>query len=334
MKYRELAKTDLTLSEIGFGVWSVSTSWWGAVSEDDAVALMHKSLDLGINFFDTGDAYGEGYGEEVVSKALSSHRHEVVIGTKFGYDLEAPREPGKHQERPQRWDPGFARKACEASLRRLGTDYIDLYQLHNPRLAAFERDDLFDELGALVTEGKVRYVGAAIGPDLGWLEEGELAIKERRVPAQIIYNVLEQDPALEFIEWATEEKVGLLSRVPHASGLLDGTFTRDTKFEAGDHRSFRKKEWLEKSLKKVEALDFLFRNGDGTVGQVALKFALMPPIIASVLLTVTTPEQLEEFAAAVDLEELPEEDLARARALHDENFGLGEKEPLKSSVAG
>ncbi len=334
MKYRELGGTDLTLSEIGFGVWSVATTWWGGVDEDDAVALMRQAFELGITVFDTGDTYGDGYGEEIVPKAFAEHRHEIVIGTKFGYDLEAPRPEGRHRERAQKWEPEFVRSACESSLRRLKTDYIDFYQLHNPRLSALERDDLFVELDALVSDGKVRYYGTAIGPDIGWREEGELAIKERHLPSQIIYNVLEQEPALDFIEWAGEEKVGLLSRVPHASGLLDGTYTKDTKFDPDDHRSFRKQEWLDQSLRKTDQLEFFFRDKGGTIGQVALKFVLTPPEIASVLLTVTTPERLVEFAAAPDLSELPEDELARVGELFADNFGLGEREALKSSVAG
>lgn len=332
MKYRVLAGTDLELSEVGFGIWSVSTGWWGRVPEDEGIGLMRRAYDLGINFFDTGNAYGAGYGEEILAKAFRGNRHDIVIGTKFGYDMEAPRGPGQHQERPQKWDPEFVRAQCEASLRRLGTDYIDFYQLHNPRLTALERDDLFAELDALAGEGKIRYYGAAIGPDIGWREEGECAIKERRIPSQIIYNILEQEPALDFIKWGAEEQVGLLSRVPHASGLLDGAYTKDTKFDPSDHRSFRKREWLQKSLKKLDQLDFLFADKDGAIGQIALKFVLAPPILASVLLTVTTRERLEEFAAAVDLEELPEHELRKVAELYADNFGMGEKEPLRSSV--
>ena len=112
MKYRTLADTNLEVSEVGFGVWSVSTGWWGKVDEDDAVALLQHAVDLGINFFDTGNAYGAGYGEEIVPKALAKQRHDIVIGTKFGYDLDAPRAPGQHRERPQKWDPDFIRAEC------------------------------------------------------------------------------------------------------------------------------------------------------------------------------------------------------------------------------
>ena len=333
MKYRELAGTDLNVSEIGFGVWSVSTNWWGEIPEEDGISLMRHALDLGVNFFDTGDAYGAGYGEEILGKAFDGVRDDIIIGTKFGYALEAPREAGTHKERPQKWDPEFVKKACESSLRRLGTDRIDFYQLHNPRLTALESDDTFAALEDLRDDGKVRFVGAAIGPDIGWTEEGLYAIKHRRAPAQIIYNVLEQDPAVAFINEAETEGVGLLSRVPHASGLLDGKYNRETKFDANDHRSFRKQQWLDKSMTKVEQLDFLYDDKSGTMAQTSIKFVLSPQIIASVLVTATEKSQLEEFCGAVDMPDLPVDDLERLTTLYADNFGVGEKDRIKSSVA-
>lgn len=333
MKYRVLEGTDLELSEIGFGVWAVSTSWWGAISEEDGISLMRHGLDLGINFFDTGDAYGAGYGEQILGKAFHGNRDDIVIGTKFGYDLEASRQPGQHRERPQKWDPGFVKQACEASLRRLDTDRIDLYQLHNPRLSALEWDDTFAALDELREEGKIRHVGAAIGPDIGWTEEGICAIKNRRAHSQIIYNILEQDPARAFIDLAESEGVGLLSRVPHASGLLDGKYTRDTRFDGNDHRSFRKQEWLDRSMTKVEQLEFLFGGKNATMAQISIKFVLHPESIASVLVTATEKAQLDEFCAAVTMPNLPANQLARLDALYADNFGLGEKDKIKSSVA-
>ncbi len=337
MKYRRLASTDLVLSEVGFGVWSVSTNWWGKVSEDDGTALLRRALDLGITFFDTADTYGDGYGEEVLAKALGASRDEVVIGTKFGYDLEATRQPGQHQERPQRWEPDFVSRACEASLRRLRTDRIDLYQLHNARLSAIERDDTFATLDELCAQGKVRHYGVAIGPDIGWREEGLYTLLQRRAPAQVIYSVLEQDPANDFIRAAEEAQVGLLTRVPHASGMLDGTYTKDTvvdrsPFEKGDHRAFRKLKWMTDSIHKLEQIDFLFQDKRATVGQVAIKFCLAPQIVASVLPTMTNMAQLEEYAKVPDVPELSTDELEKLAQLYAANFGLADREPLKSSV--
>ena len=295
---------------------------------------MQRAFELGVTFFDTADTYGAGYGEEVVRDALAAHRHEIVIGTKFGYDLDAPREG--HKERPQKWDPEFIEEACERSLKRLGTDYIDFYQAHNARLTAIERDELFDTLDNLVKAGKVRHYGVAVGPDIGWVEEGEYTLQERKIPAQIIYNIFEQEPGRRFIEVSTDEAVGVVSRVPHASGLLDGTYTRDTpiEFDPDDHRTYRKKEWLEKGLNKLDEIQFLLGDRDGTIGQVAIQFVLKPEIVASVLPTMTTTDQLEEFAAAADLGDLHDEEQARLSELYDDNFGQGPHDPIKSSVTG
>ena len=163
MKYRKLGKTDLDLSEVGFGVWTVSTGWWGKLEERDSIALLSRAFDLGINFFDTADTYAEGYGEEILVKALGGHRRDMVIGTKFGYDFYSNETRTGHSERPQDFSPKFVRYACEQSLRRLNTDYIDLYQIHNPRMSAIESDDLFETLENLVKEGKSATTARPLG---------------------------------------------------------------------------------------------------------------------------------------------------------------------------
>lgn len=335
MKYRNLAGTDLTLSEVGFGVWSVSTNWWGEVSEADGIAVIRAAFDRGITFFDTADTYGVGYGEEIVAKALGDRREQVVIGTKFGYDLDAPRL-GHHKERPQNWDPDFVKAACDKSLARLDTTYIDLYQLHNSRLTAIQRDDTVAALEDLQQAGKIRHWGVAVGPDIGWIDEGIYTVSERKVPAQIIYSILEQEPAQKFITAATEANVGVFSRVPHASGMLDGSYTKDTEldsmpFDAEDHRSYRKMQWITQSIEKLKQIDFLISGKQATVGQIAIKFCLAPPIMASCVPTITTMGQLDEYVVAPDIDELPTDELDRAKVLYADNFGAGEKDPMKSS---
>lgn len=321
MKYRQLGKTDLTISEVGFGVWTVATNWWGKIEEPQGIGLLRRAFDLGVNFFDTGDTYGEGYGEQILAKALNKQRHEIVIGTKFGYDFYTHIIREGHKERPQKWTPGFVRYACEQSLRRLDTDYIDLYQLHNPKMDAIENDELFDTLDELVKEGKILNYGFAIGPDIGWEEEGAAAMEYRDAQEmQIIYSILEQQPARAWFPAAKEGGVGLITRVPHASGMLDGTYTKDTVFDASDHRSHRRQEWLSASLAKIAHLDFLTENLDATIGQIAVKFALSGDMVASVLPNITNAPQLEEFAAASDTEDIPQEFVDRVLELYDENF--------------
>lgn len=187
MRYRKLKSTDLVLSEVGFGVWSVATNWWGVTDRDLGVRLLREARDLGITFFDTAPAYGDGYGETILADAFApSELNELVIGTKFGYDLDAPRTG--HRERPHDWSPSAVAASCEASLKRLNVDCIDLYQMHNPRLDAIRRDDTFEQLEALKQAGKIQSYAVAVGPDLGWQDEGVAAVSERKIPAQIIYS--------------------------------------------------------------------------------------------------------------------------------------------------
>lgn len=323
MKYKKLGRTDLEVSEVGFGVWTVSTGWWGHIEEPGAVRIMERALDLGINFYDTADTYGLGYGEEVLPLAFKKRRPEIIIGTKFGYDFYTHRERDGHAERPQKWDREFIKYACEQSLTRLQTDYIDLYQMHNPKMDALENDELFETLDELVKEGKIRHYAAAIGPDIGWFEEGEVAMRERNLDAvQIIYSVMEQQPARQFFPIAEECGTGLLSRVPHASGLLDGTFTKDTVFAPDDHRAHRKQAWLETGIKKLNAIAFLQEAMSSTAAQTAIKFVLTGLNVASVLPNILNMEQLEEFAAAPETEDIPSDLLARLHDTFDDGFGM------------
>jgi aryl-alcohol dehydrogenase-like predicted oxidoreductase len=323
LKYQKLGRTGLEVSEVGFGVWTVSTGWWGKIEEPDAIRLMERALDLGINFFDTADTYGLGYGEEILPMAFKKRRSDIIIGTKFGYDFYTNREREGHTERPQKWDREFIKYACEQSLTRLQTDYIDLYQLHNPKMNALESDELFETLDELVKEGKIRHYAAAIGPDIGWFEEGEVSMRERNLDAiQIIYSVMEQQPARKFFPIAEECGTGLLSRVPHASGLLDGTFTKDTVFAPDDHRAHRKQAWLETGIKKLNAVSYLEEAMSSTPGQTAIKFVLSGPNVASVLPNILNMEQLEEFAAAPETDDIPQDVLERLHATFDEDFGL------------
>ena len=323
MKYRRHGTTDLQVSEVGFGVWTVATNWWGKIDQDDAVDLLLKAFDLGITLFDTADTYGEGYGEEILAKALGKQRNDIVIATKFGYDFYANVIREGHKERPQNFSPEFIRYACEQSLRRLNTDYIDLYQLHNPRIDTIEKDEIFNLLDVLVEEGKIRHYGVALGPDIGWFEEGEASMRERKARSiEIIYSIMEQDPARRFFPIAEEEQTGLLTRVPHASGLLDGTYTKDTVFDPSDHRSHRRQEWLTRGLKKLEHLDFLTDGMDSTIGQTAIKFVLAGPRVDSVLPNITNLPQLQEFAAAPETDDIPVEFLDRLFQLYDEDFYL------------
>ncbi len=324
MKYRRLGSTEIVASEVGFGVWTVSTGWWGEIDEAKALRMLRLAADLGINFFDTADTYGNGYGEEVLAKAVSGIRHQVVIATKFGYDFYNYGDQRRGQrELPQNFDPHFVRFALEQSLRRLGTDYIDFYQLHNARMDAIARDDLFALLEDMVSQGKIRAYGVALGPAIGWKEEGLAAMTTRRIAGlQIIYNILEQEPGRSFFPVAAQRRVGLLVRVPHSSGLLEGKYTLETTFPPSDHRSHRPREWLVTGLKKLEELAFLTEGRDMTIGQAAIKFILSQPTVTTVLPNIYDEDQLREFAEAPDKADLTDEDLVRIEDLYSHDFYL------------
>src|SRR5438105_1807700 len=163
MRYRKFGSSDLDVSEVGFGVWTLASDWWGEVADKEG--MLHAALDAGINFIDTAPVYGtDGVGELLLADLLKSHRDEIVLTTKCGYDIDAPRQHPGQSERPQDWAPDSIRRQLEESLRRLGTDYIDLYQLHNARIDPILDDALWDELEKFRTEGKVRTLGVALGP--------------------------------------------------------------------------------------------------------------------------------------------------------------------------
>ena len=323
MRYRKLGDTDVSVSEVGFGLWTISTGWWGDVDEARSVRLLRLAHEKGINYFDTADTYGSGLGETLLRDAFGHMRDEVVISTKIGYDFYNNTARRGQQERPQDWSEDFIRFAFEQSLKRLGTDYIDFLQLHNTKMDAVEDDALFELMEEFEREGKVRAYGVALGPKIGWLEEGVKAMRERSIDGlQMIYNLLEQDPGRRLIEAARETDTSLVVRVPHSSGMLEGNYTEETTFAQNDHRRHRPKEWLLEGLKKVEQLGFLTGSGERTLGQAALKFILASPEISSTLPNIYDEEQLEEFAAAPDTPDLTEEELARVEELYENNFGL------------
>ena len=329
MKFRKLPRTDLVLSEVGFGVWTVGTNWWGKIEDADKAALLENAVEEGINFFDTADTYGDGFGEEILATVLGHKRNDIVIATKFGYDIYDPTPRDGHKERAQKFDKEFVKYACEQSLRRLGTDYIDLYQAHNIKLADLEHDELFETLEQLQFEGKIRHYGVALGPDIGWVEEGEYTLTQRQVAsAQVIYSIMEQDPAKHFMTLAEENGVGLLSRVPHASNTLTGEFDDGLPtFDADDHRAHRKNEWLEEAMRKVARVRFLVQEDTRTMAQSAIQFVLKQPSIISVLPNFTNLSELKEYTSALETPEISDEEQAKLDELWEHGFDVSEPEP-------
>jgi aryl-alcohol dehydrogenase-like predicted oxidoreductase len=322
MRYRTLGESGVRVSEVGFGVWTVATTWWGITDEEYGKRLMQHALDRGITFFDTADTYSSGRGETIVAEALGHRRDELTIATKFGYDFYEHDSPNRGQtELPQDFSPRFIRFACEQSLKRLGTDRIDLYQMHNPKMAHVDSAEVYGTLDELKAEGKIREYAAALGPRIGWLEEGLVTIKKWNVPVvHMIYNLLEQEPGRQFLEAANGRRTRFIVRVPHSSGLLEGHFTAETEFAPNDHRRHRPKEWLIDGVRKVGSLDFLRK--DMTLGQASLKWLLADTRICSVLPNIYDEAQIDEFAAASDIRDLTRSELDQVQELYEHNFNL------------
>jgi aryl-alcohol dehydrogenase-like predicted oxidoreductase len=359
MRTRPLHGTSLQLSELGFGTWTVTTGWWGNYTDDEAQRLIRRGLDLGINYIDTADAYGNGRGETVLAPIIKDHP-EVIIGTKFGYDFyNNPERPRGQRELPQDMSPKFIRFALEQSLKRLGTDHVAIYQPHNPRVDVLMQDEHWETLEALKSEGKILSYGPSLGPAIGWKDEGIYSNAVRRAPVtQMIYNVLEQDPGREFIlaaergpsyagvaqamrgetskrecfptssfdpafrAWKASPDPQFLIRVTHSSGMLEGKYTLDTKFDESDHRSHRPRAWLVEGLQKVERLESIRAARGVTIGQLALLWLYAHASIVSALPNIYNEEQLLEFAAASEHAPLTDAEMESIHELYERNFDV------------
>jgi aryl-alcohol dehydrogenase-like predicted oxidoreductase len=333
MKFRTFPGSDVKVSEVGFGTWTVSTGWWGEKSDEEAVAMLRRAHDEhGITFFDAADSYGNGRSERQLAAAFAGRRSEVVYATKIGYDIydeSAAKARRGQSELPQRLDDSYMRFAVDKCLERLETDYIDVLQLHNIKMEHVRNPEIWQTLRDLKREGKIRVWGAAFGPAIGWLYEAvELCERENDIGTiQMIWNILEQEPGSSMIAAAKEHAPDCVFnvRVTHASGMLEGKYTVDTVFPENDHRRHRPRSWLVNGVEKVRTLDFLAERM--TLGQAALKWILAEPRIVSTLPNIYDDEQLAEFAAASDLDELSEAQMKRIADLASTNFGVTE-EPM------
>lgn len=333
MHYRTFPGTNLSVSEVGFGTWTLSTGWWGEKTDDEAVALLRQARDEhGITFFDAADSYGNGRSERQLADAFRGRRDEVVYGTKIGYDIydEAAQQSRRGQrELPQNFSADYMRFAVDRCLERLETDYIDVLQLHNIKMDHVRDPQIWQTLRDLKAEGKIRVWGAAFGPAIGWLYEAvELCERESDINTiQMIWNILEQHPGTAMIEAAREHAPNCVFniRVTHASGMLEGNYTESTTFAENDHRRHRPRSWLVNGLKKIRTLDFL--TTQMTLGQAALKWLLAEPRVVTTLPNIYDEAQLAEFAAASGKIDLDEQQLERIARLADINFGV-EEEPM------
>ncbi|MEJ7642169.1 MAG: aldo/keto reductase, partial [Candidatus Nitrosocosmicus sp.] len=325
MKYRNLGNSGLKVSEIGFGTWTLGLDWWGKkLEEEESIKLLKHAYDIGINFFETADMYGKGKSEKILSKAFKNMRNDVIYSTKWGYDMYNAEQIG-HSEIPQKHNIDFLSFALTESMKRLETDFIDVYSLHNPRMDAIKNDLLFDELDNLVKSGKIKSHGVALGPAIGWKDEGLYAIENRNIVSlQTVYNILEQDPGREFLG-AIDKKnrtVGLMVRVPDASGVLTGKVNESTVMDKNDHRSVRKKEWIMQSMKKIEKLKPIADSHGWNITEIAIKYILSQEQISVVLPTVTSIEEIDTFAQLSDGNYLNAVERKHIEQMYEKNFYL------------
>ncbi len=326
MKYRRLGKSDLRVSEIGFGAWTIGLDWWGKkIDDEEGIQMLKRAYDLGINFFETADMYGKGRSEKLLGRAFEGMRNEVIYSTKWGYDMYGPEQVG-HSELPQKHTPEFLPHALEQSLQRLQTSYVDVYSMHNAKMDAVNNDALFASIDELVRNGKIKSHGVALGPAIGWEQEGLEAMGRRSITClQTVYNLLEQEPGRVLMAAAEKHDVGIMVRVPDASGMLTGKVTADTKFDKDDHRSFRKREFIIHAMKKIENIKLVAQEKGWSMTELAIKFILSQLQISVVLPTATSVEEIELFASLSDGKYLSEQDSARLFEMYDKNFYV---EPL------
>ena len=318
MRYNKLGKTDIKVSELGFGAWSIALDWWGKkIEEEEAKRMLKKAYDLGINFFETGDMYGKGKSEKLIGEVFKDMRNEIIISTKYGYDFSEVEQIG-HSELPQKFDEAFTKKALKDSLERLQTDHLDMYGLHNPKLRHIRDNSIFDVLDSFIADESIKTYQVALGPAIGWTQEGLEAMDRPNVSAvQTVYNIIEQTPGNELMRKAEEKNVGILVRVPEASGILTGKVNADTKIDEKDHRSVRKGEWIKESLEKVEQLKPVAQRNGLTITELAMKFIMSKKGFASVFPTVISEEEITNYVEMTKGNYIPASDMKDIEELYN-----------------
>ncbi len=317
MNYRVLGRTGWTVSEISFGAWAIGGAW-GDVSDADAMAALHAAVDAGINFLDTADVYGNGRSERHIAQLKKERKEEIVVATKVGRKLPKQTVEGYSELNLAGW--------VEENLKNLNTDCLDLVQLHCPPTDAYYHPEIFGRMDALVEAGKIRYYGVSV-------ERVEEALKAIEYPnvqtVQIIFNCFRQRPAEVFFEQAKKKQVGILARVPLASGMLTGKLTKESQFAADDHRNFNRHGEMfdvgetfsgvdyDVALEAVEALRGLIPAGM-TMPQFALKWILMFDAVSCAIPGGKRPEQVADNARASELPGLSAEVMAAVKRIYDE----------------
>jgi aryl-alcohol dehydrogenase-like predicted oxidoreductase len=316
MNYRLLGRTGWKVSEISFGAWAIGGAW-GQVSDEESQAALNQAIDSGINFLDTADVYGDGRSHRLIAQLKKSRKEEIIVATKVGRRLPKQVVEGYSRANLTSW--------VEDNLRDLQAESLDLVQLHCPPTDAYYEPEIFGVLDDLVVAGKIRFYGVSV-------ERVEEALKAMEYPnlqsVQIIFNCLRQRPAELFFAQAKLKQVGILARVPLASGLLTGKFRADTQFAADDHRNFNRQGQrfdvgetfsgvdYQVALEAVEEIRALLPAGV-SMSQFALRWILMFDAVTCAIPGGKRPSQVADNAAASALPALTPEVMAGVRKVYD-----------------
>ena len=316
MQYRELGRTGWEVSTVSFGAWAIGGTW-GNVKDEESLAALYRALDLGVNFFDTADVYGDGRSEQLLARLRRERSDPFYVATKAGRRLD-PHVAG-----------GYTRENLtafvESSLKNLEVEALDLLQLHCPPTEVFYMPEVFDGLDRLIKEGKLKYYGVSV-------EKVEEALKAIEYPnvqtVQIVFNIFRQRPLDLFFEQAQRRRVGILARLPLSSGMLAGRMTSASSFEEGDHRGYnRHGEWFDRGetfsgldyatgLQAVEELRPLVPPGMA-MAEFALRWILMFPAVTCAIPGAKRPAQVEENVRAADLPPISDEAMTRIRSIYE-----------------
>ena len=319
MEFRELGRTGLKVSALGFGAWAIGGAW-GSVDDSESLAALNRAIELGVNFFDTADVYGGGRSERLLAKLRQQHRGKIYIATKAGRGLNPHLAEG--------YDRANLTAFVERSLKNLATDAIDLLQLHCPPTQVYYMPEVFGVLDDLVKAGKIRFYGVSVEK----VDEALKAIEYPNVQSvQIIFNMFRQRPAELFFEQARLRKVGILARVPLASGMLTGKLTPNSRFDPDDHRTYnRAGEAFDRGetfsgvdyqvgLQAVEKLKAVCPVGM-SMAQFALRWILMFDEVTCAIPGAKHPSQVDENFTAADLAPISDETMTQVRSIYDRHI--------------
>ncbi len=300
MKYRALGGTGASVSVIGLGTHQFTGEWSASFTQDEVRTLLERASDLGINFLDTAECYGDHAVEELIGNAIAGKRERWIVATKFGHSFSSP------AIKEDAWSPAQVKKQLEDSLRALRTDYIDLYQFHSGGNADFQNQELWSMLHSEVEAGRIRYLGISLAA--GLLHKGDLlqvrqALSVRAEAVQVVYNRLNREAETEILPFCRAHSIGVLARVPLAKGFLAGMYQPGTKFAATDTRASFGAEFNDAQLALAARIKEAEVPEGQNMAQWALGWCLKQPAVSAVIVGCKSVKQLETNAAASDLAE-------------------------------